>query len=66
MVDELRIENIYEIKHRLQSHFKVYLWSHKSNKETFIIITKKAKDFSADVGPVLRATLSCKVWKFKI
>jgi hypothetical protein len=59
MVDELRIENIYEIKHR-QSHFKVYLWSHKSNKETFIIITKKAtKDFSARTR--FRATLSCKV-----
>jgi hypothetical protein len=44
MVDELRIENIYG-KHTA-SHFKVYLWSHKSNKETFIIITKKAtKDF---------------------
>jgi hypothetical protein len=49
MVDELRIENIYEIKHK---PFKVYLWSHKSNKETFIIITKATKDFSADVGPV--------------
>jgi hypothetical protein len=48
MVDELRIEKYMKLNTD-QSHFKVYLWSHKSNKETFIIITKKAtKDFSAD------------------